>query len=336
MLNITVFTLILECDTMITQSALNYYIGEHIIMNIGEKIKELRTEQKMTQEKLANYLNVTVSAVSQWEAGKTMPDVTMIVPICNLFSISADKLLNIRVAEKGTIISEVKNKAFEFAEKGEYDKAIAIVKEKMQEFPNEPEFIAIFAQLVMDFDKRAEERIEDKEDLCQELYILVMEQKALENWKNSPNYDQDLDKEILGFLCRAIITRNVLNNSRQLRKEVEGLMNADFTPTIKSKLTKIVEEQDEIGDAANRLIGYEVIIYLMKTGLEEYKKTHDKALLDEVIANGENFLQKNSSLRFYFDCLRYLISATEEKGESAEKYLDLVKSVKKDIAGLVG
>ena len=49
--------------------------------NIGEKIKELRNKQKMTQEKLAQYLNVTVSAVSQWESGKTMPDVTMIVPL---------------------------------------------------------------------------------------------------------------------------------------------------------------------------------------------------------------------------------------------------------------
>ena len=103
--------------------------------NIGEKIKELRTKQKMTQEKLAQYLNVTVSAVSQWESGKTMPDVTMIVPLCNLFEISADKLLNIRVAEKGTIISEVKNKVFALTEKGDYDKAIALVKEKMREFP---------------------------------------------------------------------------------------------------------------------------------------------------------------------------------------------------------
>ena len=43
--------------------------------SIGEKIKELRSAKKMTQEALAQNLNVTVSAVSQWESGKTMPDI---------------------------------------------------------------------------------------------------------------------------------------------------------------------------------------------------------------------------------------------------------------------
>ena len=44
--------------------------------SIGEKIKKLRLAKKMTQEMLARQLNVTVSAVSQWESGKTMPDLS--------------------------------------------------------------------------------------------------------------------------------------------------------------------------------------------------------------------------------------------------------------------
>ena len=189
--------------------------------NIGEKIKELRNKQKMTQEKLAQYLNVTVSAVSQWESGKTMPDVTMIVPLCNLFEISADKLLNIRVAEKGTIISEVKNKVFALTEQGDYDKAIVLVKEKMREFPNEIEFLIMFAQLVMDFDKKVDGRIEDKEDLCQELYNLVIIDKALVKWEEKDSYDHDLDMEIIIFVAKSIISRNIVNNSRKIRKQVD-------------------------------------------------------------------------------------------------------------------
>lgn len=63
---------------------------------IGERIRKLRTERKMTQEMLAQKLNVTVSAVSQWESGRTLPDLTMLIPLCGLFSVSADDLLGIR------------------------------------------------------------------------------------------------------------------------------------------------------------------------------------------------------------------------------------------------
>ena len=38
-------------------------------MTIGQNIKKLRRERDMTQEQLAEYMNVTVSAVSQWESG---------------------------------------------------------------------------------------------------------------------------------------------------------------------------------------------------------------------------------------------------------------------------
>ena len=43
-------------------------------MEIGTIIKKYRRERDMTQEQLAEYLRVSVSAVSQWESGKTAPD----------------------------------------------------------------------------------------------------------------------------------------------------------------------------------------------------------------------------------------------------------------------
>ena len=39
-------------------------------MNIGIKIKKFRHQKDLTQEQLAEYLNVSVPAVSQWESGK--------------------------------------------------------------------------------------------------------------------------------------------------------------------------------------------------------------------------------------------------------------------------
>lgn len=52
-------------------------------MNIGKKIKLLRKENEITQEKLAVYLNVSCQAVSKWENETTVPDISLIVPIAN-------------------------------------------------------------------------------------------------------------------------------------------------------------------------------------------------------------------------------------------------------------
>lgn len=43
-------------------------------MKIGENIRRIRRMKDMTQENLADCLNVTVSAVSQWESGSGCPD----------------------------------------------------------------------------------------------------------------------------------------------------------------------------------------------------------------------------------------------------------------------
>lgn len=48
-------------------------------MKIGDKIKELRKKQDITQEKLAAYLNISYRAISKWENGMALPDVTLIL-----------------------------------------------------------------------------------------------------------------------------------------------------------------------------------------------------------------------------------------------------------------
>jgi len=68
-------------------------------MTIGERIKILRKQNAMTQEKLAEYLCVSYQAVSKWECGLSSPDLSLIVPLTKLFNISADELLGIAEAD---------------------------------------------------------------------------------------------------------------------------------------------------------------------------------------------------------------------------------------------
>ncbi len=59
---------------------------------LGENIKRLRMEKGWTQRRLAYYLKVSEQAVSKWERAQAYPDITLLVPIARLFSVSLDVL----------------------------------------------------------------------------------------------------------------------------------------------------------------------------------------------------------------------------------------------------
>ncbi|EGO7791276.1 helix-turn-helix transcriptional regulator, partial [Enterococcus faecalis] len=62
-------------------------------MEIGEKIKIARNNKDFTQEELANQLNVSRTAVSNWENGRNYPDLKILIQISDTLNISIDKLL---------------------------------------------------------------------------------------------------------------------------------------------------------------------------------------------------------------------------------------------------
>ncbi|OFI47202.1 hypothetical protein BG262_00845 [Floricoccus penangensis] len=62
-------------------------------MAIGNKIKEERLKSNLTQEELSKILNVSRTAVSNWEVGRNYPDLDTLVEISNYFDISLDKLI---------------------------------------------------------------------------------------------------------------------------------------------------------------------------------------------------------------------------------------------------
>ena len=66
-------------------------------MTIAEKLKYLRKEHNMTQEDMAEKLNVSRQTISKWETNITIPDADNIVAICKLFHITTDELLDYNV-----------------------------------------------------------------------------------------------------------------------------------------------------------------------------------------------------------------------------------------------
>lgn len=60
---------------------------------IGKMIKKIRTDNNLTQEGFANLFGVTYQAVSKWENGKNVPDISIMKEICSKFNLSLDELL---------------------------------------------------------------------------------------------------------------------------------------------------------------------------------------------------------------------------------------------------
>lgn len=67
---------------------------------IGETIKKLRKERDLTQEMLANFLNVSYQSVSKWERGESYPDITLVPSIASFFGVTTDTILGIKTIEQ--------------------------------------------------------------------------------------------------------------------------------------------------------------------------------------------------------------------------------------------
>ncbi len=68
-------------------------------LTLSENIRMFRKQRKLTQEKLAEALGVTVGAVYKWESGLSQPELSLIVELADFFDVSVDVLLGYRMKD---------------------------------------------------------------------------------------------------------------------------------------------------------------------------------------------------------------------------------------------
>lgn len=61
---------------------------------IGRFITECRKEKKLTQSELADKLGITDKAISKWENGRCMPDISLLKELCSILGVSINELLS--------------------------------------------------------------------------------------------------------------------------------------------------------------------------------------------------------------------------------------------------
>lgn len=104
-------------------------------MSFGSVIKQLRLQNDMTQERLAELLSISPQAVSRWEQNAGMPDISLLPALANLFDVTTDTLLEVDVRQKEARIKEKLAEARTFSKRGHWSEAIAVLRSALKTYP---------------------------------------------------------------------------------------------------------------------------------------------------------------------------------------------------------
>lgn len=73
--------------------------GGTIMVDFGERLKQLRLQENLTQQQLANRLGVTKSVVSYYELQERYPSPDILIKLASIFHVSTDYLLGLKQSE---------------------------------------------------------------------------------------------------------------------------------------------------------------------------------------------------------------------------------------------
>lgn len=101
-------------------------------MKFGENLKVLRKSKKLSQEKLAEKVNVSRQSVSKWETGEAYPEMNNILELCKIFHCKINDLVNDNIVDVDSLDEEIKMKVVKFKKEQQnkmkgLSKAIAII-----------------------------------------------------------------------------------------------------------------------------------------------------------------------------------------------------------------
>ena len=151
--------------------------------HLGNNIAKFRKSSDVTQEQLAEQLGVSVSAVSQWETGKTMPDISAIPVLCHVFIVTADELLGIDREKEEAEIKRINAEANLLLDRAHKAKAEKMLLDAHKRFPNSYELMVslmyLYYGLFVDEDGVEEKKAEKNLHKC-----IAYAQRILEGCKD--------------------------------------------------------------------------------------------------------------------------------------------------------
>ncbi|MBE6883669.1 MAG: helix-turn-helix transcriptional regulator [Ruminococcaceae bacterium] len=246
--------------------------------SVGRKIAELRRKRDMTQMELADKLGISFQAVSNWERGNSMPDISKLPELAELFEVTIDELLN---GESKLIESIAKGETEEYLKENE------VGLEELKEMAGilKPSQVG---KIVEKGEYKSLEEIEDILPFLDEETTEKLARKAVkeENYRNLECVAPFINKNVLDKIACEVYEKNGLTaieeilpfiSSEQRKKiadreyKMSGLKNfEDIAPFLNrdylNQLAKEAIEKDGIKAISNiaPFIGREVLAEYVK------------------------------------------------------------------------
>ena len=95
---------------------------------IGSFIAKCRKEKGLTQMQLAEKLNITNRAVSKWETGKSIPDISVMPELCEIFDITVNELLSGERIDKEDYVMKAENNFLQMFNNNKGKQRLAIMQ----------------------------------------------------------------------------------------------------------------------------------------------------------------------------------------------------------------
>lgn len=220
-------------------------------MNLGNKIKELRKSRGLTQEQLAEKINISFQAISKWENDLALPDITMMPVLASFFGVSMDEIFDFNLKEIEKEVEKITDEAYKYRET-DYKKGREIIEEGLRKYPNN-EILLNNLLYVINCRKEPDLTIKIASDL-------------IERTK-----DNEIKYDALRFLSYAYKEKGELDSAR---KALEQIPEIYFSKLSELAFLLSGEEKYEVANK-EKWISFEILIQMMWKIAESYEERKD-------------------------------------------------------------
>lgn len=256
--------------------------------NFGETLKKIRKQKDMTQEQLAEYLNISPQSVSKWETNLTIPDITMIPMLANIFDVTTDMLLGVDIDAKEKRIEAIVKEANNHFFKHQYDEAEKLLRTALKEYPNSYKLMDKLA-LVLSFNANYYNNRNGNEE-----EIITLGEKILAECT-----DDNLRYWSIQHLCKAYASMGEIEKAVSFAKKMPNTTQRDMiTETLKGT-KKYNHIQTQIANGAENIFNFIELLMngsyaALDDGTEPYNSDERIALYHKIIDIINILIEKGS------------------------------------------
>lgn len=241
-------------------------------LSIGKTILKLRKEKNITQEQLAIRVGISAGAVSKWENGNSMPDISLLAPLARALNTSIDGLLSFQQELSETEVNNIKDELTKLFLYEDYAAGEEKCKEYLKHYSNSMYLKIVVASIsnmyLMMSGDNTEEFIKTKRHEALDLFNEVVESR-------DPKYTQIA----LFFIANINI---ILENYEESEKALKELpRNLDPLTLYPSLLLKQDKNEEATKLCSNKLLNYinnSCLMLSILSGISKKEQDYEKAL----------------------------------------------------------